>query len=220
MTRRANERSVARKAGLKRYFTGKPCAKGHIAERFVSSKGCVECHKSDSHSSGYWQKYRLRNLEKAKQSERAQHKRSKEKRNAYSRAYNKRNRKRLNEYQRQWLKNAPLSSRIGHILRSRLHAAIKNKQKAGSAIRDLGCSIDEFITLINAKFRSGMSWNNWGEVWELDHIMPVALFDLSKRDQFLKACHFTNLQPLLVEEHNFKTADDIRRIRQKEDPNG
>lgn len=29
--------------GAKRYFTGKPCANGHVAERFVSTRGCVDC---------------------------------------------------------------------------------------------------------------------------------------------------------------------------------
>lgn len=33
------------KAGLKRFFTGKPCLHGHVAERMVSSKGCIECSK-------------------------------------------------------------------------------------------------------------------------------------------------------------------------------
>ena len=29
--------------GLTKYFTGKPCPQGHIAWRWVSSKGCCEC---------------------------------------------------------------------------------------------------------------------------------------------------------------------------------
>ncbi len=36
----------AKAAGLKRYFTGEPCKHGHIAERFVSSCGCVECTRA------------------------------------------------------------------------------------------------------------------------------------------------------------------------------
>src|SRR5437588_7879678 len=43
--------------------------------------------------------------------------------------------------------------------------------KAGSAVRDLGCSITEFRDYIAAKFTSGMSWDNHGE-WHLDHIRP------------------------------------------------
>lgn len=26
-----------------RYFTGKPCKRGHVAERYLSTRGCVEC---------------------------------------------------------------------------------------------------------------------------------------------------------------------------------
>lgn len=38
-------RQEALAAGLKRYFTGKPCKSGHISERFVSTRGCVQCCK-------------------------------------------------------------------------------------------------------------------------------------------------------------------------------
>lgn len=33
----------AKNAGLKRYFTGKPCVHGHIAQTMVSSRNCCEC---------------------------------------------------------------------------------------------------------------------------------------------------------------------------------
>ena len=35
--------NMARQAGFVRYFTGKPCKHGHVAERFVSTRACVEC---------------------------------------------------------------------------------------------------------------------------------------------------------------------------------
>ena len=31
-----------------RYFTGKPCLRGHVAERLLSSRNCVECHQEDN----------------------------------------------------------------------------------------------------------------------------------------------------------------------------
>lgn len=34
---------AAREKGSLRYFTGKPCSHGHVAERFTSSRNCVEC---------------------------------------------------------------------------------------------------------------------------------------------------------------------------------
>ena len=39
-------RKEALKVGSKRYFTGKPCIRGHIAERYLRSK-CVECARED-----------------------------------------------------------------------------------------------------------------------------------------------------------------------------
>lgn len=36
-------RQEAIDAGLKKYFTGNPCKRGHVSERYVSSAGCCEC---------------------------------------------------------------------------------------------------------------------------------------------------------------------------------
>lgn len=36
-------RSEAKQKGLKRYFTGKPCAHGHLCERYTSAQTCVQC---------------------------------------------------------------------------------------------------------------------------------------------------------------------------------
>jgi hypothetical protein len=57
-------RDEARALGLKRYFTGKPCKHGHVAERGVSNPGCMEC------SRGRRREWRAANLEKAKERER------------------------------------------------------------------------------------------------------------------------------------------------------
>ncbi len=45
MTKEVNGRKEAIQKGLKRYFTGKPCKHGHIAERLVTS-GCVDCEEA------------------------------------------------------------------------------------------------------------------------------------------------------------------------------
>lgn len=82
-------------------------------------------------------------------------------------------------------------------LRTRLYCAIRNKQKLGSAVKDLGCSIEQLKLHLESKFGSGMTWDNWNyNGWHIDHIIPLSSFDLTNREQFLKACHYTNLQPL------------------------
>ena len=43
------QNTLVRKAaianGLKRYFTGKPCKHGHVAERLSHNGSCLECHR-------------------------------------------------------------------------------------------------------------------------------------------------------------------------------
>jgi hypothetical protein len=87
--------------------------------------------------------------------------------------------------------------KLGVLLRSRINHALKNNQKSGSAVSDLGCSIEEFKKYLESKFQEGMNWHNHGKFgWHIDHQIPVASFDLTDREQFLKAVHYTNLQPL------------------------
>lgn len=93
-------------------------------------------------------------------------------------------------------------------LRNRLNRALERNSKKGSAVRDLGCSLQEFKQYIEEQFRDGMSWGNHGEVWHLDHILPLANYQLSDRGTFRRLCHYTNYQPLLVSENLAKNNNE------------
>jgi len=124
--------------------------------------------------------------------------------------YKKNNEEKINEYARNYNVNRrkiDLDYKLRQCLRTRISNVIKN-HKAGSAIRDLGCSIDEFKQRLEGMFYSHpeteemMSWSNYGLYgWHIDHIIPLSSFDLTDREQFLKACHYTNLQPLWAEDN-------------------
>ena len=50
-----------------------------------------------------------------------------------------------------------------------------------------------------------MTWENWSRAgWHIDHIKPLASFNLQNLDQLTEACHYTNLQPLWAEENLVK----------------
>ena len=99
-------------------------------------------------------------------------------------------------------------------LRVRLYDALKNNFKSGSAIVDLACSIFDFKVwleqqfYINLKTGEQMTWKNYGKRWNVDHIIPLSLVNLSDRKQLLKVCHWFNLRPLWSEE-NFSRGNRI-----------
>jgi hypothetical protein len=88
-------RAEARALGLKRYFTGKPCKHGHVAERSVSG-GCMECNR------GHDREWRAANPEKDRERKRLHYAKNKDKllsRRAAKRAANP---QKAREYQRVW----------------------------------------------------------------------------------------------------------------------
>ena len=102
-------------------------------------------------------------------------------------------------------------------LRSRLYSAIRDNQKCGSAVADLGCSVPELKSYLESKFQSGMNWDNWGiRGWHIDHIIPLSSFDLQNPEEFRKATHYTNLQPLWWYENFDKRAKMPEELAKQE----
>lgn len=93
-------------------------------------------------------------------------------------------------------------------MRRRFYMAIRNQVydgwqiRSGEAVRLLGCTIGEFVSHIESQWLPGMSWSNWSrDGWHIDHIVPMAAFDLTDDEQRKKACHYTNLRPLWAKDN-------------------
>lgn len=115
--------------------------------------------------------------------------------------------KRNAEYKKERRQN-DIQYKIACNLRSRVSAVVRGKIKSGSSVQDLGCSVKELKQHLESQFYSHpetgetMTWDNYSlKGWHIDHVKPLASFDLSNREQFLKVCHYTNLQSLWAEEN-------------------
>jgi len=85
--------------------------------------------------------------------------------------------------------------------------------KKSKASRILGCSFEEFCSYLRSRFYSNMSIENHGEVWEMDHIIPLEM--AQTEEEMIKLNHHTNLQPLTVEDHRMKTAKEAAERAEK-----
>lgn len=89
---------------------------------------------------------------------------------------------------------------INFNIRCRLRAAVRRSvnrrsgKKANRTMELLGCAIASFRIYIESKFLPGMTWDNI----HLDHIVPCALFDLTKPSHQRICFHFSNYQPLFA----------------------
>ena len=102
-------------------------------------------------------------------------------------------------------KNLPhyFSSRL---CRARIHSVLRQRgavksQRTHSLI---GCSPLFLRQYIESLFQVGMTWENYGTAWEIDHKRPCALFDLFEESEQRACFHYTNLQPLRCVENRKK----------------
>lgn len=150
--------------------------------------------------------YRENNIEK----ERARCKKYAQSHREQSALYRKSHRKEINENARRnyktLLKTNP-QYQIRKNIHTRLYVALKNNY-VKSDIHNLGCDLKQFKSYIESKFKTGMTWKNYGK-WHIDHIKPLSSFDLTNKKQLLECCHFTNTQPLWGEENINKGAKVI-----------
>lgn len=94
--------------------------------------------------------------------------------------------------------------RVERSLRSRVRAAINGSNKSAATLELLGCSVESLRLHLEERFVEGMSWENYGVVWHIDHIRPCASFKLSDPGQQKQCFHYSNLQPLFA-------ADNLRK---------
>jgi hypothetical protein len=126
--------------------------------------------------------------------------------------------RRWNQYQREmgcwecYVKRATIykneaSRKFAQNARARFRIALKDlfKTKKVSAVKDLGCTIEEAVKHIESKFYTNpetgeeMNWGNYGRgsgKWSIDHIKPLARCNLDTVEGQREAVHYTNLQPL------------------------
>jgi len=176
----------------------------HKEEASIKAKEYYQNHKEEIKENT--KEYRKNHKEEISIKKKEYRENNKEEASEYAKEYNKNHREEANKRQNN-RKKTDINYKLACNLRIRLNHAIKNNQKSGSAVRDLGCSIPKLKLYLESKFQPEMTWDNWG-LWHIDHIIPLSSFDLTKREELLKAVNYINLQPLWARD-NFSKGDKI-----------
>ncbi|MDP3492855.1 MAG: hypothetical protein Q8R82_07055 [Hyphomonadaceae bacterium] len=107
--------------------------------------------------------------------------------------------RKANTYQNNRYANDPIF-KVRKVVSGRIKQALKcavgSPGKSRTTIELLGCSAEQYRTYLESLFDPNMTWENWGEMWEIDHIVPIAAHDLSSDKGQQAAFHYSNTVPL------------------------
>jgi hypothetical protein len=170
------------------YYTGMPCKNGHVDRRYTNTGICYAC-KRQNMSLDY-----ARNTERVLETNRrsytrhaaervarsvAWHRRNPEASRAIKARYREANRSRINADSAAYQSSRCLSDPAYHISK-RVSKSLWNMlrgYKGGARWESiLGYTARDLVEHLRPKLSPGMTLENYGSYWHIDHIVPVAYF--------------------------------------------
>lgn len=151
-------------------------------EKFGVSGTCKECHKK------IMKAYHSQNRDKNNKAQKKWRGKNKQKSNT-----------RVCAYQKKRYREDPVF-KLKKIIRTRIYDAIKARSISSRKL--LGCTGEQAYQYLVSLFTGGMTEEAFlnGEI-HIDHIRPVASFDLTDPQQKKECFHYTNLQPLWAKDN-------------------
>ena len=203
----------ARELGLKFYFTGEKCVKGNIAKRLTANQNCYcdDCkferrEKRLKRNKIIYDQFKKK-IE-AGDEEALNFQKRENKRYQQYRVDNKEKQKEaVKKSQAKWRKEHPEEYLVVTRLRSRILDLCRNglAKKSTRTNKIIGCSGNELAEKIESQFVEDMNWKNKND-WVIDHIRPVASFNLLNSEEMKVCFNWRNLQPLWKKENSSKAA--------------
>lgn len=182
--------------GLNKYFTGLPCKYGHVAERYVTSRSCVECAVNRE------QEY---NPERARVYAKARYENYKTAINSAKNDYFKRRLKTDKNFK-------ALKSCRAMLRRTLLLSGGEKKERTHTILK---YSSQDLCQSIESKFLEGMSWSNYGDVWHIDHGTPITRYIKMGITSPEVINHLDNLIPMFSQHNRIKSSRTLEEFVQE-----
>lgn len=187
------------------YYTGLKCKNNHIDKRYTNTGICYSCKKDNINKDYHKHKDRVllcnkksnkKNFQKVIETQKNWIKNNREKSNNIKKKYKINNRDKCLESARQYSKRMRLDNfkRLSANTSKAIWESLKGNKNRRRWESIVGYTIENLVNHLELKFKDGMTWDNYGQYWHLDHIKPLSWFDLSL--EFNDAWSLNNLQPL------------------------
>jgi transcription elongation factor Elf1 len=168
----------------------------------------------------YYAQYRDKNKEQIRKVDNEWKGKNKEHRIKYNMEWIKKNPEKRREYAHKWRVNNPdkasakykkdsakrrstLKGKLNNTMSRSISMSLKKGIKAHRSWESLaGYTIDQLRVHLEKKFKSGMSWDNYGQ-WHIDHKIPLSVFNFETPEDidFKKCWALSNLQPMWAKEN-------------------
>ena len=122
---------------------------------------------------------------------------------AWNKKYRDANKAKINDKLRERRRSDPML-RLKDAIRGSIRAYLGSKKtRRGSTFEIVGCTPDFLRGHLERQFKDGMTWENYGSHWHVDHRIPLA--SGNSADEIKGLSHWTNLQPLEALENIIKS---------------
>lgn len=148
-----------------------------IRKPFGVESSCKKCrpNRKSNPSPGWYKKYREKHKEKISK---------------YRSEYNRNVRK--------IKRAADPKYKVNNAVSSAMRNSLKNSKSGRSWESLVGYSAEKLIRHLGKKLQHGMTWENYGSYWHIDHIIPLSALNFEKPEDidFKRAWALKNLRPL------------------------
>ena len=125
------------------------------------------------------------------------YKENKEQHNKNGYNYRQQNKEKINQ-QRKEKYNTDISYRLSFVFSGYLRKTLNGNKKYKHWEDIVPYTLEELKKHLESQFDENMSWDNYGDYWEIDHIIPINIFNFTTyQDKEFQVCwSLTNLRPL------------------------
>lgn len=147
--------------------------------------------------------YQKENADKVNTQKLIYRSKNRDKSRAWDKKYRDANKEKINDKLRERRRSDPML-RLKDAIRGSIRAYLGSKKtRRGSTFEIVGCTPDFLRGHLERQFKDGMTWENYGSHWHVDHRIPLA--SGNSADEIKGLSHWTNLQPLEALENIIKS---------------